>query len=70
MKRTRKNQILAWLALFAIFFWVISTAILVMLSPVSAPGNDSVDLDEVLKWLSWTIVEASTGNSLTWTSNK
>ena len=67
MKRTTKHKILALISLFAIFFSVISTAILVIMSQVTqAPSQ--WDLENLLNSFTWSKVEVSTGNTLTWTT--
>lgn len=72
MKRTKKNQIFAGIALFAIFFSAISTAILVMVSPVSAPAPENntkqeTDISKILKNTIWD-TKIATGSTLTWTT--
>ena len=69
MKRTTLNKVFAFLALFAIAFSVISTWIMIFLSPpAEAPAKEDVNLNELIKNFSWSTKVTSTGITLTWTT--
>jgi hypothetical protein len=70
MKRTKKNQIFAAIALFAIVFSVVSTAVLVIFSQTTQAPNPQ-DLEKILNSFSWTTqTKVLSGSTLTWTTNK
>lgn len=69
MKKTKINQVFAFLALFAITFSVISTGVMIFLSPsVEAPTKEDVNLNELIKNFSWSTKITSSGNTFTWTT--
>jgi predicted house-cleaning NTP pyrophosphatase (Maf/HAM1 superfamily) len=67
MQRTTKNKILAIIALFAIFFSVVSTAILVIMTQITQAPSQS-DLEDILNSFSWTKVQVATWETLSWTT--
>lgn len=80
MKRTKINQIFAGLALFAIFFGVVSTAVMIIVSPetpsqTTTSSSSVTGLEQLLKEFSWSVQvvtwSTSTGTqTLTWTTKK